>query len=449
MTVGLLHQPGIEAWDEFTCLNSLRESSRPSVLILDDRGLDAEADFVNAAAEDDEGGDRMSNGPLRSREVGELRPSQVLTTFGVGSVVDLPNLSVMVMGLEDWPIERLPGDRARSGSWRRSSTILGPQVDALLIAAQSCRSTRTRSNPFDDAAYVGVPVAPFPRWLVCPYCRLLAPLAVGLFELKLDPYRPTRCRYVHGTARKPGKPPTVVPARFLVACKNGHLDDFPWVEFVHRRPDRLPGTSCGSTRSGPSGEAADIEVQCDELRDVPRRMPRRSATTTRRPARLPGAAAPPAGLRRGRLRRAGPADASPMLRGRRTPGSRSCSRPCRSRKRPTSWSNSSTRLGRTGEVRERAGHRQAAAGNAAQGLRRVHRRPTSGRRSRRSGRPAARSDGRRRDRPEDARVGGLHRPRPGPESRGLPAPGGRAARRLTPGTSRRSSWSSGCGRCGP
>ena len=40
---------------------------------------------------------------MRKSEVGELRPSQVLTTFGIGSLVDLPNLSVMVMGLESWP----------------------------------------------------------------------------------------------------------------------------------------------------------------------------------------------------------------------------------------------------------------------------------------------------------------------------------------------------------
>ncbi|NJP12444.1 MAG: hypothetical protein HC866_25710, partial [Leptolyngbyaceae cyanobacterium RU_5_1] len=34
--------------------------------------------------------------------VGELRPSQILFSYGVGAVVDLPNLSVMVLGLEDW-----------------------------------------------------------------------------------------------------------------------------------------------------------------------------------------------------------------------------------------------------------------------------------------------------------------------------------------------------------
>ena len=35
--------------------------------------------------------------------VGEVRPSQIMFTYGVGSIVDLPKLSVIVMGLEDWP----------------------------------------------------------------------------------------------------------------------------------------------------------------------------------------------------------------------------------------------------------------------------------------------------------------------------------------------------------
>ena len=41
---------------------------------------------------------------MRRSEVGEVRPSQTLTTYGVGSLVDLPNLSVLVMGLDYWPI---------------------------------------------------------------------------------------------------------------------------------------------------------------------------------------------------------------------------------------------------------------------------------------------------------------------------------------------------------
>ena len=41
---------------------------------------------------------------FRRTVVGELRPSQLLHTFGIGSIVDLPHLSVLVTGLEDWPL---------------------------------------------------------------------------------------------------------------------------------------------------------------------------------------------------------------------------------------------------------------------------------------------------------------------------------------------------------
>ena len=79
--------------------------------------------------------------------------------------------------------------------------------------------------------------------------------------MKLDPYRKDRSRYVHRICNKQGKPPTVVPARFLVACEHGHLDDFPWVEFVHRGK-----TDCRYElrlyELGASGEVADIQVEC-------------------------------------------------------------------------------------------------------------------------------------------------------------------------------------------
>lgn len=60
----------------------------------------------------------MNNKDQKRCKVGELRPSQPLTTFGIGAIIDLPNLSVMVMGLEDWP-SRTPWRSASSGSWRR------------------------------------------------------------------------------------------------------------------------------------------------------------------------------------------------------------------------------------------------------------------------------------------------------------------------------------------
>lgn len=195
------------------------------------------------------------------RKVGDLRPSQLLYTFGVGAIVELPNLSVMVMGLDDWPIEQGSSEIAEPRLLKAVQKELGPQIGKLLTPPVTPESIGYQAAPFEDTANVGVPVAPFPRWLLCPQCRLLAPIHSGLFELKLDPYRKDRSRYVHRNCNKARKPPTAVPARFLVACEHGHLDDFPWVEFVHRGK-----TDCRYElrlyELGASGEVADIEVQC-------------------------------------------------------------------------------------------------------------------------------------------------------------------------------------------
>ena len=42
VTLGLLRRPSMEPWDEFTCLNSLRDVEPTANLILDDHNLDDE-----------------------------------------------------------------------------------------------------------------------------------------------------------------------------------------------------------------------------------------------------------------------------------------------------------------------------------------------------------------------------------------------------------------------
>lgn len=190
--------------------------------------------------------------------VGEVRPSQLLHTFGVGSIIDLPHLSVMVMGLDDWS----PAYATEIGEERLLQAVqgqLGPQVKSLRVPPIQPEGS---DNPFDGSAQIGVPVATFPRWMLCPHCRLLAPRDSDLFQLKSDPIRPDRARYVHANCSKAGAPPTVLPARFLVACEQGHLDDFPWHYFVHQGPSVCTG-AIRLLELGVSGEAADIMVKCD------------------------------------------------------------------------------------------------------------------------------------------------------------------------------------------
>lgn len=192
--------------------------------------------------------------------VGELRPTQMLFTYGVGSVIDLPNLSVMVMGLDDWDEARchqLTEERLLEAVQSR----LGPTVQRLL-APPWLEDSGTSFDPFAEEARVGAPVAPFPRWLVCSYCRKLAPVSQGDFVLKEDRYRPENTRFIHPFCSKRGRPPSAFPARFLMACSRGHLDDFPWLFYVHRGPSNCAGP-LKLFELGPSGEARDVLVKCE------------------------------------------------------------------------------------------------------------------------------------------------------------------------------------------
>ncbi len=204
----------------------------------------------------------MSAVGSKRHKVGDLRPSQLLYAFGIGAVIDLPNISAMVMGLDDWnPVyAREIGEERLLAAVRAE---LGDQVGRLLTppAPEPSDGPGGLASGFDAGALIGIPVVPFPRWLLCPACRLLAPLSTGLFTLKADPNRPDRTRYVHGNC--PKRPnPTALPARFLVACERGHLDDFPWPAFVHGGE-----TDCRYRlrleEFGVSGEAAYVQVRCE------------------------------------------------------------------------------------------------------------------------------------------------------------------------------------------
>jgi MrfA Zn-binding domain len=199
----------------------------------------------------------MTSPPLR---VGELRPSQLLHTYGVGAVADLPNLSVVVAGLDDWDLSR--------------STIV--QEDRLLAAVRAQLGAQVATlrtppyvpetpDPFGDWATVGVPVRLFPRWLRCSdtRCNRLAPVESGLFELLPDRWRPERNRYVHGCRGHGGNRPTAVPARFVLACGRGHLDDFPWLYFVHGGAEPTDGEhTLRLSERGTTGEAANLIIEC-------------------------------------------------------------------------------------------------------------------------------------------------------------------------------------------
>ena len=78
----------------------------------------------------------------------------------------------------------------------------------------------------------------FPRWLKCPGCHLIRQSR----DWTEDPGDPAL--YCADCSDKAGgrNRVHVVPARFIVVCQKGHLDEFPWEWWV-KTCREMPATS--------------------------------------------------------------------------------------------------------------------------------------------------------------------------------------------------------------
>jgi rubredoxin len=190
---------------------------------------------------------------------GEVRPSQLIWTYGPGSVIDLQNVSVMTLGLQDW--ESLYWNPVRIYEPRLLVQVqrLLPYVKELRVPPVANESIY-KEGGFKNHA--GVPVSLFPRWYRCRICGLLSSIDSGsVFEVKGS--SPFKLKVVHKNCPKCGnKPAPAVPARFLIACKNGHISDFPWREYVHGGPTQCTGT-LNFSEKGSSLQTENLLVTCE------------------------------------------------------------------------------------------------------------------------------------------------------------------------------------------
>ena len=180
--------------------------------------------------------------------LGSIRRSQLVSTFGIGAIVDLEKGSFMPMGLEDWErVTRLPslriGEPRLQGMLGVSHFRMGPVKEEIPGTIQ----VRARS---------AAPAVRFPEWHECPKCHRIGTEGAP-FELATDGGRLT-CR-AHG-----GAVVYTTPVRFVTACRRGHISDFPWVWWAHRDrtggPCDSPSLYLGSY--GRSASLADLYVEC-------------------------------------------------------------------------------------------------------------------------------------------------------------------------------------------
>lgn len=177
----------------------------------------------------------MSNKPI-----GDVRPSQVITTFGPGAIVDLQTMSVVVAGIDEW---RKDDDQR----------IQEPRLERNL-GVKCFYSAPPAEGEFNKRPGT-LPSYLFPRYQVCSnaQCGTLSEPSERMFR-RHDKRPVFVCQLCGGN-----KP--VNPAPFIVACPSGHMDDFPWRDFVHRGH-----TNCKQPMqlksSGRTGTVRDLKVHC-------------------------------------------------------------------------------------------------------------------------------------------------------------------------------------------
>jgi hypothetical protein len=173
-------------------------------------------------------------------KVGSGRPSSLLYTYGPGAIMDLPQFTIMPTGLDDW-------DRI----WRRRDgipQIRAPRLREVVGKLLRSRDVQLRPHPWQpkkislsaEGNDLGVPARVFPQWLRCTGCDMLGTVSqfaytnTHPFRADLACFEHTKCPGRSGNrTRKPARR-TAVPARYLLACVDGHLDEFPYDEWVHR-----------------------------------------------------------------------------------------------------------------------------------------------------------------------------------------------------------------------
>lgn len=197
---------------------------------------------------------RRSGGGGAKRPHGKLRQSQVVSTFGPGALLDLPRVSGLVGGLDYW-------------SSAGQAVLHEPRLQAKIEEQLGAGPLELRTPPIDDpspgAPATGITVFQFPEWFVTEVIETSG----FLRSRRLVPRTALeRGRYVDNEQRRR----TVVPVRFVRACRRGHIGDIDWYRLVHggaRAAAEGAGDDCRRPlwvdERGTSGDLSEVVARCE------------------------------------------------------------------------------------------------------------------------------------------------------------------------------------------
>jgi hypothetical protein len=165
-----------------------------------------------------------------ARKVFKARRSQLLSTFGVGSLFPAENNSFMITSIDQWDEKHLT-----AAPEPRLARSLG--VSELLLPPAGARGK--------------IPVVRFPQMLVCPNCN-----RIGNVKQLQASYEDPKCGLCKSLA-------PLTPSRFVVACEDGHIDDFPYSYWVHGfTPSEEAEHLLFLASEGRTSSLADMVVRC-------------------------------------------------------------------------------------------------------------------------------------------------------------------------------------------
>lgn len=188
-----------------------------------------------------------------------LRRSQAVAPFGVGAMVDFPGpVSLIHAGLDAWPFDENKSDHHefRIADEHRLARRLG--VDYFVLPPDFRRNNNYGQGEQPNLQ-LKIPFLRFPRWHVCPRCGLMTKFA-------FHDRTPPTCEGPIATGKQKGqthKKRKMVQVRFIAACPKGHLQDFPWYEWVFSNP---MAEETGRLRMISSGIASlsGVKIVCEE-----------------------------------------------------------------------------------------------------------------------------------------------------------------------------------------
>jgi len=189
---------------------------------------------------------------------GPIRRAQLIAPYGVGAMMVVRDgTSLITAGLDHW-YEREDSETAediseyRIEEWRLERDL---EVSHFRLPPDFRTANKGESVP---NAYLTVPFLRFPQWYYCQSCGFLK-------KLKLLQRSEEKCSECHNN----NKTRYLVPVPIIALCPHGHIQDFPWREWVHGSPKpacqktiRLLGT--GSASLG----GLNVKCECGAKRSL-------------------------------------------------------------------------------------------------------------------------------------------------------------------------------------